>query len=207
MQAGVGFFCFVFAVNSAVHSYLVLRYADGNKVAVNVGFYYMSNAVGRLVGTILSGVLYTFAGATVTDGFGWCFVASAAFVAICTALTMFIRDDEDGLRCGGLICVRPPHVKKEDTSADDSAPTKSLSLPRSEEGVHPVPPAAVEEAVPLDKEAEGGLDRARGALEDSAAGGLARPRAGVTLTPSDSTHGFVGEGAADARGAEASVPS
>ena len=46
LQAGLAFFCVVFAVNSAVHSYLVLRYAEGNKVAVNVGFYYMANAYG-----------------------------------------------------------------------------------------------------------------------------------------------------------------
>jgi hypothetical protein len=49
VQAGIAF-CVVFAVNSAVHSYLVLRYADGNRVAVNVGFYYCSNAAGRLTG-------------------------------------------------------------------------------------------------------------------------------------------------------------
>ena len=45
----------VFALNSAVHSYLILRYADGDKVAMNVGFYYMANAGGRLAGTLLSG--------------------------------------------------------------------------------------------------------------------------------------------------------
>jgi hypothetical protein len=59
-------------VNSAVHSYLVLRYAEGNKAAVTVGFYYCSNAAGRLFGTLLSGVLYTYAGSSSVDGFGWC---------------------------------------------------------------------------------------------------------------------------------------
>ncbi|MFA9272065.1 MAG: organoarsenical effux MFS transporter ArsJ [Baekduiaceae bacterium] len=39
----------VFAMNSAVHSYLILAYADGDKVAMNVGFYYMANAFGRLL--------------------------------------------------------------------------------------------------------------------------------------------------------------
>jgi hypothetical protein len=43
-------FCVLFAVNSSIHSYLVVRYADGDKVAMNVGFYYMANAIGRLVG-------------------------------------------------------------------------------------------------------------------------------------------------------------
>ena len=52
----------VFALNSAVHSFLILNYAEGDKVAMNVGFYYMANASGRLAGTILSGVLYELSG-------------------------------------------------------------------------------------------------------------------------------------------------
>jgi predicted MFS family arabinose efflux permease len=56
--AGLGIFGFIFAVNSALHSYLILEYADHDKVAMNVGFYYMANAGGRLVGTILSGYLF-----------------------------------------------------------------------------------------------------------------------------------------------------
>jgi MFS family permease len=51
-----------FALNSAVHSYLILRYARGDRVAMNVGFYYMANAGGRLAGTILSGLLYQWRG-------------------------------------------------------------------------------------------------------------------------------------------------
>ena len=45
-----------------MHSYLILAYSDGDKVAMNVGFYYMANAGGRLVGTLLSGVLFQLAG-------------------------------------------------------------------------------------------------------------------------------------------------
>lgn len=52
----------VFAMNSAVHSYLILAYTDNDKVAMNVGFYYMANACGRLSGTVLSGVLYQISG-------------------------------------------------------------------------------------------------------------------------------------------------
>ena len=52
----------VFAVNSAVHSYLILAYADHDKVAMNVGFYYMANAGGRLAGTVASGAAYQFGG-------------------------------------------------------------------------------------------------------------------------------------------------
>jgi hypothetical protein len=50
---GLLVFGIVFAVNSSVHSYLIIAYSDHDKVALNVGFYYMANAVGRLGGTIL----------------------------------------------------------------------------------------------------------------------------------------------------------
>ena len=59
---GLLLFGVVFALNSAVHSYLILSYADGDKVAMNVGFYYMANAGGRLSGTVLSGLLYQWQG-------------------------------------------------------------------------------------------------------------------------------------------------
>ena len=64
----------VFALNSAVHSYLILAYAEGDKVAMNVGFYYMANAGGRLAGTVLSGLLYQW------HGLEACLWASVAFV-------------------------------------------------------------------------------------------------------------------------------
>ena len=60
----------------------------------------MANAMGRLVGTLASGALYTYAGATVVYGFGWCFVASSCFAAAATLVTVFIRDDAGGLQCG-----------------------------------------------------------------------------------------------------------
>lgn len=59
---GLSLFGVVFAVNSAVHSYLILAYSDNDKVALNVGFYYMANAGGRLLGTVLSGWVYQFWG-------------------------------------------------------------------------------------------------------------------------------------------------
>jgi len=62
--AGLVPFGIAFAMNSAVHSYLILAYADNDKVAMNVGFYYMANAMGRLAGTILSGLLYQWHGLT-----------------------------------------------------------------------------------------------------------------------------------------------
>jgi MFS family permease len=59
---GLMLFGVVFAFNSAVHSYLVLAFTDDDKVALNVGFYYMANSGGRLVGTVLSGFIYQFYG-------------------------------------------------------------------------------------------------------------------------------------------------
>jgi len=59
---GLGIFGFVFAVNSSVHSYLILALTDSDQVALNVGFYYMANAAGRLGGTVLSGLAYQWAG-------------------------------------------------------------------------------------------------------------------------------------------------
>jgi predicted MFS family arabinose efflux permease len=61
---GLALFGAVFAVNSSVHSYLILAYSDSDKVATNVGFYYMANAGGRLAGTLLSGALYQLGGIT-----------------------------------------------------------------------------------------------------------------------------------------------
>lgn len=119
MQSFIAVFCAIFAVNSAVHSYLVLRYAEGNKVAVNVGFYYMSNAAGRLVGTILSGVLYSYAGSDRSEGFGWCFVLSAVFVFLCTLITAFIKDDDAGLQCGSLICVGKMPAEGDEVNIED----------------------------------------------------------------------------------------
>ncbi|MEY4082830.1 MAG: organoarsenical effux transporter ArsJ, partial [Pseudomonadota bacterium] len=60
--AGLILFGFVFAVNSSVHSYLVLAYAGSEKAAEDVGFYYAANATGRFAGTLLSGLLYQWAG-------------------------------------------------------------------------------------------------------------------------------------------------
>ncbi|HEX7138771.1 MAG TPA: organoarsenical effux MFS transporter ArsJ [Vicinamibacterales bacterium] len=59
-----GLICFgvVFALNSSVHSYLVLAYSETDRVSLSVGFYYMANAAGRLLGTLLSGILYQQAG-------------------------------------------------------------------------------------------------------------------------------------------------
>ena len=62
MLGGLAVFGIVFALNSSVHSYLVLAYSEADRVSLSVGFYYMANACGRLVGTLLSGLLYQRAG-------------------------------------------------------------------------------------------------------------------------------------------------
>jgi predicted MFS family arabinose efflux permease len=58
LVSGLILFGIVFAINSALHSYLILAYSDNDKVSMNVGFYYMANAGGRLAGTVLSGIVY-----------------------------------------------------------------------------------------------------------------------------------------------------
>jgi predicted MFS family arabinose efflux permease len=79
--SGLVLFGVVFAINSAVHSYLILAYSDQDKVAMNVGFYYMANAGGRLAGTILSGWAYQ------TQGLEGCLWWSAGFVLMAALLS------------------------------------------------------------------------------------------------------------------------
>jgi predicted MFS family arabinose efflux permease len=80
--SGLAAFAVVFAVNSAVHSYLILAYTDSDKVALNVGFYYMANAMGRLLGTLLSGVMY------LVGGLPACLWGSTGLVIAAAALTL-----------------------------------------------------------------------------------------------------------------------
>ncbi len=81
---GLGAFGVLFALNSSVHSYLVLAYSDGDKVAMNVGFYYMANAAGRLVGTLLSGITFQLAGVA------GCLWTSAGFAFAAGALSLLL---------------------------------------------------------------------------------------------------------------------
>ena len=52
----------LFAINSSIHSFLILAFTKTEQVALNVGFYYMANAIGRFFGTLLSGIAYQTAG-------------------------------------------------------------------------------------------------------------------------------------------------
>ncbi len=79
---GLLVFGVVFALNSSLHSYLILAYSDDDDVSIDVGFYYSANATGRLIGTLLSGLLYLWGGLTVA------LCGAAVFVAITWLLTL-----------------------------------------------------------------------------------------------------------------------
>ena len=80
--SGLTLFAIVFALNSALHSYLILAYSEHDKVALNVGFYYMANAGGRLAGTILSGLIYQW------YGLQGCLWISTGFVLLAAILSL-----------------------------------------------------------------------------------------------------------------------
>jgi MFS family permease len=79
---GLGVFGFAFAVNSSVHSYLILAYAGSEKSAEDVGFYYAANALGRFIGTLLSGLLYQWGGLL------YALLGSALMLIICWLVTL-----------------------------------------------------------------------------------------------------------------------
>ena len=82
--AGLAVFGVAFAVNSSVHSYLILAYAGSGKAAEDVGFYYAANAAGRFAGTLLSGLLYQW------GGLGACLAGSALMLGACYAITLVL---------------------------------------------------------------------------------------------------------------------
>ena len=84
---GLAVFGFAFAVNSSIHSYLVLAYAGSEKAAEDVGFYYAANALGRFGGTLLSGLLYQWGGLFAT------LCGAAAMLAVCWAVTLLLPTD------------------------------------------------------------------------------------------------------------------
>lgn len=79
---GLALFGFAFAVNSSVHSYLILAYAGSEKAAEDVGFYYAANALGRFFGTLLSGVLYQW------GGLSYALAGSALMLLACWLITL-----------------------------------------------------------------------------------------------------------------------
>jgi predicted MFS family arabinose efflux permease len=81
LVAGLCLFGVIFAVNSSVHSYLILAYAGSEKAAEDVGFYYAANAVGRFAGTLLSGLLFGWGGMQA------CLLGSAVLLLTCWLAT------------------------------------------------------------------------------------------------------------------------
>jgi len=79
---GLALFGVAFAVNSSLHSYLVLAYAGSEKAAEDVGFYYAANAAGRFVGTLLSGLLYQWGGISAA------LLGSAVMLSFCWLITL-----------------------------------------------------------------------------------------------------------------------
>ncbi len=81
---GLAVFALPFAVNSSLHSYLILAYAGSEKAAEDVGFYYAANAAGRLFGIVLSGLLYQWGGITA------CLIGSAVMLVISWAISFLL---------------------------------------------------------------------------------------------------------------------
>lgn len=125
-------FAVIFAINSSIHSFLVVKYAASDKVAVSVGVYYMSNALGRLTGTLGSGFIYTYAGEEITSASGYfagtdariglaaCFVAGTVSSLLAALITLKIKDDDGGLMCGGCTIIDDTKVLEEGTDFDES---------------------------------------------------------------------------------------
>lgn len=82
LLGGLMVFGALFAVNSSLHSYLIVSYAKEDGVSLDVGFYYMSNAMGRLIGTILSGWIYQVYGLIACLWISSAFVVLAALISI-----------------------------------------------------------------------------------------------------------------------------
>lgn len=79
---GLLLFGAVFAINSSLHSYLIVSLADSDGVSLDVGFYYMANAMGRLLGTVLSGWVYQQYGMEACLWISSCFIALAALLSL-----------------------------------------------------------------------------------------------------------------------------
>jgi len=93
---GLALFGIAFAVNSSVHSYLILTFTDSDKVALNVGFYYMANAGGRLVGSLLSGLSYQLC------GLSGCLLTASALLAIAGLITILLSGERRDVVAGHL---------------------------------------------------------------------------------------------------------
>ncbi len=110
--AGLALFGVLFAVNSSVHSYLILAYAGSEKAAEDVGFYYAANATGRFGGILASGLLFGM------GGLAACLLGSAVMLAACWALTLLLPDQGTFPERAGI----PPSPAAKDQPARPASP-------------------------------------------------------------------------------------
>jgi predicted MFS family arabinose efflux permease len=82
--SGLLVFGALFAINSSLHSFLIVSYADADGVSLDVGFYYMANAMGRLIGTILSGWVFQ------SYGLAACLFVSSAFLGVAVVISVLL---------------------------------------------------------------------------------------------------------------------
>jgi len=94
LLGGLMLFGVLFAVNSSLHSYLIVSYAKEDGVSLDVGFYYMANAMGRLLGTLLSGWVYQ------AYGLGACLWVSSAFVLLAALISIGLPKHVKALPAG-----------------------------------------------------------------------------------------------------------
>ena len=87
LVTGLLIFGVVFAVNSSLHSYLILSFTKAERVTMDVGFYYMANAAGRLAGTLLSGITYQIGGLPLMLG------VAAFMVALSAMMVGFLKPE------------------------------------------------------------------------------------------------------------------
>jgi predicted MFS family arabinose efflux permease len=93
--AGLSVFGVLFAVNSSLHSYLIVSYAAEDGVSLDVGFYYMANAMGRLLGTLLSGWMFQ------RFGLAACLATSSLLVGLAALVSIALpRHQQDHVKLG-----------------------------------------------------------------------------------------------------------
>ena len=83
---GLLIFCGIFAINSSLHSYLILNFSKKKTVTLDVGYYYMANAAGRFIGTFLSGISYQLGGLTLS------LTTACLLVVVCLFFTHHLSD-------------------------------------------------------------------------------------------------------------------
>ena len=96
LLGGLLLFGVLFAINSSLHSYLIVSYANADGVSLDVGFYYMSNALGRLLGTVLSGWLFQQYGLVVCLAVSAGFLAMTALISLALPVTTLAQGKGDG---------------------------------------------------------------------------------------------------------------